>query len=156
MRYGVRLTVQPANSRPEIPGQDPNTWKWQGFLPNVASPGDEDHYSLLSHLRHLLARDPTLRANMLPGGLVLWLTQNVSKIEEWAGSAQGDWHDVQTSSGNVDQIHRHSLRILEYLDGAFYYRSSLLFRRRRGKCVKRARRRLGGVFITQPHPVPIA
>jgi hypothetical protein len=121
-RYsGVRITIQPANSRPETPSLDPKTWKWQGFLPNGASPGDEDHYSLLSHLRHLLARDPTLQANDIPGGLVLWLTQNVSKIEEWAGSAQGDWHGMQISAESADQIHRHLLRILEYLDGMFYY-----------------------------------
>jgi hypothetical protein len=118
---GVRVTIQPANSRPETPSLDPKTWKWQGVLPMQPSPGDEDQYSLLSHLRHLLARDPTLQANHLPGGLVLWLTQNVAKIEEWAGSAQGDWHGMQTSAESADQIHRHLLRILEYLDGASSY-----------------------------------
>ena len=118
---GVRITVQPGNSILETPDQDPKTWKWQGFIPNIPSPGDENHYSLLSHLRHLLAKDPTLQANQIPGGLDLWLTQNVSKVEEWASAAQGDWHGMQTSPGDTDQIHRQLLRILEYLDGEFYY-----------------------------------
>ena len=118
---GVRVTLQPENSTPETPSQDPKTWKWQGFISSEPTPGDENQYSLLSHLRHLLAKDPTLQANKIPGGLVLWLTRNVSKIDEWAGSAQSDWHGVQTSSSDADQLHRQVLRILEYLDGMFYY-----------------------------------
>lgn len=118
---GVRVTVQPQEPVPETPSLDPTTWKWQGFLPATPAPGDENQYSLLSHMRHLLAQDPTLQANGLSGGLALWLTQNVSKIEEWAGAAQGDWHGAQTSAGDADQLHRQVLRIVEYLDGIFYY-----------------------------------
>jgi hypothetical protein len=118
---GVRITVQPSGSTPETPSQDPTSWRWEGFIPNIPTPGDEDHYSLLNHLRHLLAKDPTLQANQLPGGLALWLTRNISKIEEWASAAQGDWNGPQTSDDAADQIHRHMLRILEYLDGMFYY-----------------------------------
>ncbi len=118
---GVRITLQPEKSTQETPSQDPKTWKWQGFISNQPTPGDENQYSLLSHLRHLLAKDPTLQANTIPGGLVLWLTRNTTKIDEWAGSAQSDWHGMQTSSSDADQLHRQILRILEYLDGMFYY-----------------------------------
>lgn len=118
---GVRITIQPESSTPETPSPNPKTWKWQGFISSEPMPGDENRYSLLSHLRHLLAKDPTLQANTMPGGLVLWLTRNASKLDEWAGSAQSDWHGMQTSSGDADQLHRHLLRILEYLDGIFYY-----------------------------------
>ncbi len=118
---GVRITVQPTNPTPQTPSLNPKTWKWQGFIPNTPAPGDEHQYSLLSHLRHLLAKDPTLQENGIPGGLALWLTQNVSKIDEWAGSAQSDWHGAQTSPGDAAQLHRQLLRVLEYLDGIFYY-----------------------------------
>ncbi|HEY7416843.1 MAG TPA: hypothetical protein VH593_16775, partial [Ktedonobacteraceae bacterium] len=117
---GVRVTVQPAASVPDTPSQDPAQWRWEGWIPNIPAPGDENHYSLLSHLRHLLAQDPTLQANQLPGGLDLWLTQNVEKVAEWASAAQGDWHGTQTSAGDIDQLHRQMLRTLDYLDGAFY------------------------------------
>ena len=115
---GVRITVQSSKNAPAIPSQNPADWRWQGIFPNTPTPGDENHYSLLSHLRHLLARDPTLQANQIPGGLAIWLTRNVSKVEEWASAAQGDWHSAQT---DVSQIHNQMLRILEYLDGEFYY-----------------------------------
>jgi hypothetical protein len=117
---GVRVTVQPADSVPETPSPDPAQWRWEGWIPNIPTPGDENQYSLLSHLRHLLAKDPTLQANQLPGGLDLWLTQNVQKVAEWASAAQGDWHGTQTSDGDIDQLHRQMLRILDYLDGSFY------------------------------------
>jgi hypothetical protein len=117
---GVRIDVQPADARPITPSPDPKTWKWDGWIPNVPTPGDEQKYSLLSHLRHLIAEDPTLQQNHLPGGLDLWLTRNVSKIEEYASAAQGDWYGTQTSESDAEQIHRHMLRILDYLDGSFY------------------------------------
>lgn len=117
---GVRITEQPGGSTPSIPSQDPTTWRWEGWIPNIPAPGDENHYSLLSHLRHLLAKDPTLEANNLPGGLALWLTRNVTKIEEWVSAAQGSWHGAQTSQEDADLIHRQMVRILEYLDGQSY------------------------------------
>jgi hypothetical protein len=118
---GVRITVQSSHDTPTAPSQTPATWKWQGAIPNIPTPGDESHYSLLDHIRHLLASDPILQANQIPGGLALWLTRNAAKVEEWASAAQGDWHGLQTSEGDADQIHRQMLRILEYSDGVFYY-----------------------------------
>ncbi len=117
---GVRVTVQPSGRTPETPSQDPASWRGDGSIVNIPTPGDENHYSLLSHVRHLLAKDPTLQANHIPGGLDIWLTQNVSKVEEWASSAQGSWHSTQTSDGDAGLIHRHMLRILDYLDGRSY------------------------------------
>lgn len=117
----VRVTVQPSDIAPDAPSQDPADWRWQGALANRPALGDEHQYSLLSHIRHLLASDPTLQANKIPGGLAIWLTRNVAKVEEWASAAQGDWHGAHTSGGDARQIHNHMLRILEYLDGAFYY-----------------------------------
>ncbi|GCE15018.1 hypothetical protein KTT_48770 [Tengunoibacter tsumagoiensis] len=115
---GVRVIAQSSTITPDTPSQDPADWRWQGFIPNTPTPGDGKHYSLLSHLRHLLAKDPTLQENQLPGGLATWLTRNVAKVEEWASAAQGDWHGLQTDG---TQIHNHMLRILAYLDGWSYY-----------------------------------
>jgi hypothetical protein len=117
---GVRIVVQSAGAHPVTPDPNPRTWKWEGWIPDIPTPGDENGYSLLFHLRHLLALDPTLQQNHLPGGLDLWLTQNVSKVEEYASSAQGDWDGARTSASAAGQIHRQMLRILDYLDGVFY------------------------------------
>src|SRR5262249_49637674 len=112
---GVRITEQPAKGDPDTPSQDPKTWRWEGWIPHIPTPGDAHQYSMLSHFRHLLAKDPTLQANKISGGLVIWMTRNVAKVEEWSSAAQGSWGD-----GNADLIHRHMLRILDYLDGQAY------------------------------------
>jgi hypothetical protein len=117
---GVRVTEQSAGSTPRLPSQNPAMWRWQGWIPNVPTPGDEQHYSLLSHMRHLLAADPVLQANGLSGGLALWMTRNVAKVEEWAEAAQGQWHGTATSPADMALIQRQMTRMLDYLDGAAY------------------------------------
>ncbi len=68
--------------------------------------------SVLAHLRHLLAEAPELKSIGLAGGLDTWLFRNTQKVLEWAGSARDDWQ-----TRDVGQIHRHLVRILQYLDG---------------------------------------
>ncbi|BCL79540.1 hypothetical protein ccbrp13_20050 [Ktedonobacteria bacterium brp13] len=116
---GVRIIMQQQNSNPMTPPQDPQTWCWEGWFPNIPTPGDAKGYSWLSHLRHLLAQDPTLQQNHIPGGLVTWMTRNLSKIEEWSSAAQGSWGE-HMSDGTADLIHRQLIRIIDYLDGASY------------------------------------
>jgi eukaryotic-like serine/threonine-protein kinase len=116
---GVRITEQSALNDPSTPSPDPKTWRWQGWIPHTPTPGDTHQYSLLSHVRHLLAKDPTLQANNIPGGLVLWMTRNVAKVQEWCSATQGGW-GPQMSDGDADLIHRNLLRILDYLDGQTY------------------------------------
>lgn len=116
---GVRITEQAANTTPSTPSLDPQTWRWEGWVPHTPTPGDEKQYSLLSHLRHLLAQDPTLQANNISGGLVIWMTRNVAKVEEWSSAAQGGW-GAQMPNDAADLIHRHFLRILDYIDGSSY------------------------------------
>ncbi len=118
---GVRVVEDTADSAPPTPSQNPIQWRWEGWIPSTPTPGDEKGYSLLSHLRHLLAKDPTLKENNIPGGLAIWLTRNTAKVEEWASAAQGQWRGNNSSLGDADMIHKHMLRILEYLDGKFYY-----------------------------------
>jgi hypothetical protein len=116
---GVRIIEQPANGDPSSPSSDPKTWRWEGWIPNKQTPGDESHYSLLDHFRHLLAKDPTLHDNGIEGGLVIWTMLNVGKVAEWSSAAQGNWGS-QMPDGDADLIHRHLLRILNYLDGQSY------------------------------------
>jgi hypothetical protein len=116
---GVRITEQQALDASGLPSQDPKTWRWQGWIPNIPTPQDAQKYTLLSHLRHLLAKDPTLQQNNLPGGLAIWMTHNVSKVTEWSSAAQGQWGS-QMSDDAANLIHRQLIRILYYLDGEKY------------------------------------
>jgi hypothetical protein len=76
---------------PETPPLDPKEWRYVGSIPNVPTPGDEQQYSLLSHMRHLLTKDPTLQEIGLQGGLDIWLYRNSEKILEWSSAARDSW-----------------------------------------------------------------
>ena len=116
---GVRIIERAADENTSTPSPDPKTWRWEGGIPDTPIPGDTHQYSLLSHMRHLLAKDPTLGQNAIPGGLVIWMTQNVSKVEEWSSAAQGSW-GAQMSDETANLIHKQLLRILDYIDGQAY------------------------------------
>jgi eukaryotic-like serine/threonine-protein kinase len=104
------ITEEDANVTPTLPSPDLTTWRYYAELPQTRAPGDT--YSLLDHLRHLLASDPTLEALHLPGGLNLWTFRNTQKLLEWAGSARDEW-----STKDFASMHRQIISILDYLDG---------------------------------------
>ncbi len=108
------VTEQPANAKPIVPSLDPATWRYAGSIPDIPTPGDAHHYSLLSHLRHLLAKDPTLERIGLSGGLDIRLYRNAGKILEWSSAARDDWAGGQASLG---LMRRQIDRVLDYLDG---------------------------------------
>jgi hypothetical protein len=114
----VLITEQKANSAPLVPSLDHQEWRYLGRIPNTPTPGDPHHYSLLDHIRHLDAADPTLTQNGLAGGLSIWLYRNTEKVLEWATAARDGWtgNEMQQS----DLIHRHMLRVLDALDGITY------------------------------------
>jgi hypothetical protein len=116
---GFEVTEQPSNPTPMTPPLDTKALRYKGFIPNTPMPGDEKHYSLLSHLRHLLAKDPTLQDIGLQGGLDIWLYRNSGKVLEWSSAARDD-HGPEAA----DSIHRHMIRVLEYLDGVAYVYNS--------------------------------
>ncbi len=111
------VTEQAANEEPIIPSLDPATWRYTGSIPDTPTPGDANHYSLLSHLRHLLAKDPTLELIGLSGGLDIWLYRNTGKILEWSSAARDDWAGGQAS---LALMRRQIDRVLDYLDGAAF------------------------------------
>lgn len=107
------VAEQPSNEMPTTPPLDPEALHYEGFIPDTPTPGDEHHYSLLDHLRHVLAKDPTLQEIGLPGGLDIWLSRNAEKILEWSSAARDSWAGGQQTG----LLHRYMVRILEYLDG---------------------------------------
>jgi hypothetical protein len=79
-----------------------------------------NHYSLLDHLRHLLARDPELEKLGLHGGLGIWLLRNTDKLVVWSQGAQNAW-----SKHDAPSVRTQLVSILDYLDGAAYVQADV-------------------------------
>jgi hypothetical protein len=115
------VTEEDAGITPITPSLDKSTWRYMAEFPQKPNPLDTvHHFSQLSHLRHLLASDPTLALLGMPGGLDIWLFRNVQKILEWSGSARDDWSVRDTAL-----MHRQFIRILDYLDGLSYVQNDV-------------------------------
>ncbi|GHO88942.1 serine/threonine protein kinase [Dictyobacter formicarum] len=110
------VTEEDAVAPPTNPSLDTSTWRYGAVFSRVPSPEDtQNHFSLLDHLRHLLAQDPKLAKVGLTGGLDIWLFRNSLKVLEWSGSARDAYN-----SGDTGLIQRQAVRILDYLDGTQY------------------------------------
>jgi eukaryotic-like serine/threonine-protein kinase len=107
------ITEEASNLTPEVPSPDLSEWRYYAEIPQTPTPGQT--YSLLDHLRHLLASDPTLEAYHLPGGLDIWTYRNTQKVMQLALSAQNDWNTKDYTS-----LHQQIVGILDYLDGTNY------------------------------------
>jgi hypothetical protein len=115
------ITEEDAATAPTLPSLDTSTWRYVAQFPQTPNPLDTTHhYSLLDHLRHLLASDPTLNSLGMPGGLDIWLFRNVQKILEWSGSARDDW-----AAQDAALMHRQIIRILDYLDSSTYVQNDV-------------------------------
>src|SRR6266496_1554905 len=126
--YGHFLvTEENANPPPITPSLDPTTWRYSAAFPTTPNPGDTvNHFSLLDHLRHLLAQDPKLKAVGLGGGLDIWLFRNVTKVVEQAGSARDAQKQCTTANnGACDFVSRALVRVLDYLDGSTYVQADV-------------------------------
>jgi len=104
------ITEESASITPGIPSPDLTAWRYYAELPQTPAPGQT--YSLLDHLRHLLAKDPTLETLHLHGGLAIWTYSNTQKIQGWAGSARDDWNAKDFAS-----LRQNIVKILDYVDG---------------------------------------
>ena len=105
------ITEQAANLTIDIPSPDTSTWRYYAALPNTIPAGQT--YSLLDHLRHLLAADPELDKLNLHGGVANWTYKNIQKVLDKAELAQADW-----KNNNFTDLHQQLVVILDYLDGA--------------------------------------
>lgn len=98
-----------------------SSWLYYGEITQVrpSITVDKAPYSMLDHVRHLDADDPTLEALSHPisNGLAYWLKQNIGKVQEWASAARNEQ--------DAGLVHRHMLRILDYLAGSRLIRSIL-------------------------------
>jgi eukaryotic-like serine/threonine-protein kinase len=116
------ITEEDSAVKPNIPSPDVSTWRYSAQFPQPtgsmnSTPTSIDMASMenlgvLDHMRHLLSQAPELQAIGLPGGLDIWLFRNSEKVLEWSVSARDDWQ-----VGDFPLLHRHIVRILDYLDG---------------------------------------
>jgi hypothetical protein len=105
------ITQEDASTPPVNYTLDKTLWSFGAAFSDVPNPQDTtEHFSLLNHLRHLLAQDPKLKTAGLTGGLDIWLFRNTQKLLEWAGSAR--------DTNNPAFMQRQLVRILDYLDGS--------------------------------------
>lgn len=110
----VLVTEEDAAVPPILPSPDTATWRYEGIIAQQANPNDQAHFSLLNHVRHLLAAEPVLETQGLHGGLTIWLYRNTGKLLEWARDAQDGWGQANQSTHMREQ----TIRVLDYLDGA--------------------------------------
>ena len=115
------ITEQDAAVLPLSPSTKMSDWRYLAKIPQIVPPGGK--YSLLDHLRHLLATDPTLEEHGLPGGIAIWLYHNTQAVYGWSIAARDD---LQTGgSANVSLMSQDVIRILDYLDGIAYVQKDL-------------------------------
>ncbi|MHB8597077.1 MAG: serine/threonine-protein kinase [Ktedonobacteraceae bacterium] len=105
------ITEENASIMPSIPTPDLTAWRYYAALPQTLASGQT--YSLLDHLHHLLTDDPDMVKLGLRGGLDTWAYRNTNRIQQWAASAQNDWHTKDFIS-----LNRFVVLILDYLDGS--------------------------------------
>lgn len=111
------VTEEDSSTPPSSPSLDPSAHRFYAAFSQQGHSSDPKNpsFSVLDHFRHLLAQDPKLKAVGITGGLDIWLFRNVEKIVEAAGSAR----DAQPR-GDIPQVQRQLIRILDYLDGDKY------------------------------------
>jgi hypothetical protein len=112
------ITEEDASPTPIAPSVDRTTWRYYAELAQTVNP--VDNFSLLDHLRHLLAKDPDLEPLHLPGGLDIWLYRNTQKIMQFSGSAKDCYQNGQTNC-----LRKNVIRILDYLDGKNYVQTDV-------------------------------
>ena len=107
------ITAEDATISPIFPSTDSSAQLYHATIPQT--PSASDHYSLLDHLRHLLAEDPKLKRLGLHGGLDIWLLRNTKQLSQWASDARQ----------NQAMIRQSIVDILYYLDGQACVQSDL-------------------------------
>jgi eukaryotic-like serine/threonine-protein kinase len=109
------ITIEDTQHPTGNPLIDTSTWRYYAEIPEIPSPTDKLHFSMLDHLRHLLVESPELSIRGLHGGLAFWFVKNTFAVVESANSAREAWH-----SGDTSTIRDQVIRILDYLDGSSF------------------------------------
>ncbi len=124
------VTEEDSTVTPLAPSPDYGTWRYYGELlqtplqtpVSISAVGGMTRFSFLDHLRYLLASDPMLDQNELPGGLNNWFSHNVEKVLELTSSMRESWQ----VSKDMSFIRRQTVQTLAYLDGLSYVSQDLL------------------------------
>jgi transcriptional regulator with XRE-family HTH domain len=109
------VSEEQVGSSPPQPNYDRSAWKYQASICQIPSPSHPDHYSLLSHLKHLLSADPSLHTLGMEGGLDYWLDSNTQALLAATLQAENAWHHHNTLS-----LRTQLATVLAYLDGNTY------------------------------------
>jgi hypothetical protein len=104
------ITLQSADTG-VVPSLDPKDRLYYASIPEQKSP--TDGYSVVDHLNHLLADDPSLKKLGLNGGLNYWLLRNAQAVSQQATSARTAWQGK-----NSVALRQHLVNILYYLDSS--------------------------------------
>ena len=113
------VTEQDASITPLSPSTDHRDWRYIATIAQIHPSGTAySPYSLLDHIRHLLAKELTLEAHDLHGGLVIWLERSTSNLVAWSTSARDDWRTG--SDATLSQMRQQLIRLLIALDGISY------------------------------------
>ena len=124
------VTEEDSSVTPIAPSPDYGAWRYYGELlqtplqtpVSMSAVGGMTRFSFLDHLRYLLASDPMLDQNELPGGLNNWFSHNVEKVLELTSSMRESWQ----VSKDMSFIRRQTVQTLAYLDGLSYASQDLL------------------------------
>ena len=110
------VTEQDATITPLSPSTDHRDWRYTASIAQMRTVGTA--YSLLDHIRHLLAKDPMLEGHGLHGGLVIWLQHDTDQLFEESTEAQGAWRSG--TDADLGQMRQQLMRLLISLDGVSY------------------------------------
>jgi hypothetical protein len=104
------LITQESSGDPLSPSLDSKARLYYASIPQSASSSDQ--LTLIDHLKHLLADDPTLDKLNMQGGLNIWFQQNMQALVQQAASV----NDALQKKDAV-AMRQHLVNMLYYLDG---------------------------------------
>ena len=114
------ITEESTNLAPGSFSTNLSTWRYYTEIPQTYPSPGVPHLTTLGFLRLLLFEGTKLAAQGLHGGSAIRLLRNTGKVLEWASSARDEW-DLK----NFPLMHRHFIRILDYLDGLPFVQADL-------------------------------
>ncbi|MGH2497675.1 MAG: protein kinase domain-containing protein [Ktedonobacteraceae bacterium] len=109
------ITLEDTQNPTTNPLIDTSTWRYYAEIPEIPSPIDKLHFSMLDHLRHLLVESPELSIRGLHGGLAFWFVKNAFAVVDAANSAREAWHNSDPTT-----IHNQVIQLLDYIDGSSF------------------------------------
>ena len=114
------ITEESTNPTPSSFSSNPQTWRYYAEIPQTFPSPGAPYYGAIRYLRFLLFESNKLAVQGLHGGHAIRVLRNTQKVLEWASSARDEW-----DLNNFPLMHRHFIRILDYLDGSAFVSADL-------------------------------